>query len=249
MPVEEPTTVVFTVAKRPATHKTSSQLIVPSLQMLSVIVLVERHHSRISWTIHASLARSKFPTARGFVRRRFNVVTSVSLYAISETVSLAHKQLKSIADVVELRLRQFVTKETSRILCVFEFARPLVTVAGIDVESIAAQVRRKRLSDLPSRRSSVLVPNHFPSKPSISVFSPVEDHSSVAVTFASSCAIAELVKAALRLFGPKSAATAAPQSFIHRNLAALVSRRAQTSVGDRPLVDTPLLIISVILMT
>ncbi|KAJ4268201.1 FKBP12-associated protein [Fusarium torreyae] len=248
-PVEEPTTAVFTVVKRPATHKTSFQLIAPSLQMLSVIVLVERRHSRISWTTHASLARSMFPTARGSVRRRCNAVTCVSLCAISGTVSLAHRPLKSIADVVELRLRQSVMKETSKILCVFEFARPHVTAADIAAESIAVLVRRKHLSELPSRRSSVLVPNPFPSKPSISAFSPVGDHSSAVVTFASSSAIAEPAKAALRLFGPKSAATAAPRSFIHRNPVALASHLAQTSVGDSPLADIPLLIISVILMT
>ncbi|KAF4965769.1 hypothetical protein FSARC_6472 [Fusarium sarcochroum] len=248
-PVEELMTAVLTTVKRPVTHKMSFQLIVLSPQMLSLIVPVEKPHLRTSWTTHASLARSRFRIARGFARRSCNVVIFASLCAISEIVIHVPKPRKSTVVAVGLQLRRYVMKGTSRTHCALEYVRQPGIAADIDAESIVAQVRRKHLSDLPSRRNSALVPNHFPSKPSISVFSPVGDHSSVAVTFASNSATAELAKAALRLYGPKSAATAARRSFILLNPVALASRPVQTSVSDRLLADIPLLIISVILMT
>ncbi|KAL6356542.1 hypothetical protein LRP88_10144 [Fusarium phalaenopsidis] len=77
----------------------------------------------------------------------------------------------------------------------------------------------------------------------------VEGHSSVVATSVSSSAIAELARAALKLYGQRLAATAVQRFFSLLNPVGLASHIAHPSVGARPLVVIPLLSISVILMT
>jgi hypothetical protein len=92
--VEEPSTVVYIVARSLVTRKKRSQLIVPSLRTLSPIVLVARHHSRNSWNSPVKLVKIMFPTARGFVRRSWNAVICANPCATLGNATLAPKRWK-----------------------------------------------------------------------------------------------------------------------------------------------------------
>ncbi|KAF4344754.1 cysteine-rich NFX-1 [Fusarium beomiforme] len=152
------------------------------------------------------------------------------------------------AAVVESQVKRSATRGIFSNPYASRCARPLVTVEDIGVESIVAQVKRRLLSVLLSRRSNAWVLIHYQSRPSISVSPSVEGHLSVVATFASSSATVELVKAALRRSGKKFRAIAARQFYIHRNLAERDNRLARTSASGRLLADILLLTISAILM-
>ncbi|KAF4949281.1 hypothetical protein FGADI_9008 [Fusarium gaditjirri] len=216
---EEPSTVVYIVARFLVTRKKRSRLIALSLQTLSHIALVARHRSRNSWNSPVELVKIMFLTARG-----------------------------STAAVAESRARRCAMREMSSNPYVSRYARLLATAEDIDAESIVAQAKRRRLSVLLSRRNNAWALIRYQLRPSISVSPSAEDHLSVVVTFASSSVTAELAKAALRLSGKKFRAIAARQSYIHHNHAERDSHLALTSASGRLPVDILLLTISAILM-
>jgi hypothetical protein len=104
-------------------------------------------------------------------------------------------------------------------------------VEDIVVASIVARARRRLYRELPSRRSSVLVPTRSQSKLNTSVWTLVADHSSAAPITANNFVIVELVQAAPRPSGRRLAAIVARQFFTHHNLVVLVNRLAQVSVN------------------
>uniref|UniRef100_A0A0D2XCV6 R3H domain-containing protein n=1 Tax=Fusarium oxysporum (strain Fo5176) TaxID=660025 RepID=A0A0D2XCV6_FUSOF len=215
---EEPSIVVYIVARFLVTRKKRSQLIALSLRTLSPIALVARHRSRNSWNSPVKLVKIMSLTARGFT-----------------------------AAVAESRARRSAMREMSSNPYVSRYARLLATAEDIDAESIVARVKRRHLSVLLSRRSNAWALIRYQLRPSISVSPSAEDHLSVVVTFASSSVTAELAKAVPRLSGKKFRAIAARQSYIHHNHAERDSHRALTSVSGRLHVDILLLTISAIL--
>ncbi|RKK75852.1 hypothetical protein BFJ69_g7392 [Fusarium oxysporum] len=216
---EEPSIVVYIVARFLVTRKKRSQLIALSLRTLSPIALVARHRSRNSWNSPVKLVKIMSLTARGFT-----------------------------AAVAESRARRSAMREMSSNPYVSRYARLLATAEDIDAESIVARVKRRHLSVLLSRRSNAWALIRYQLRPSISVSPSAEDHLSVVVTFASSSVTAELAKAVPRLSGKKFRAIAARQSYIHHNHAERDSHRALTSANGRLHVDILLLTISAILM-
>ncbi|KAM5351727.1 hypothetical protein ACJ41O_004450 [Fusarium nematophilum] len=133
--------------------------------------------------------------------------------------------------------------------CASKYAKQLATAADTDVATTAAQAKRRRHSELLSRKSSASASTLCPLRLSISASKSAEGLSSAAATLASNSAIAELAKAALKLCGLRSAAAAARRFFNRPSPAEPVNRTAHPSVGDSPLAATRLSTISVILMT
>ncbi|KAL9571167.1 hypothetical protein ACKAV7_004505 [Fusarium commune] len=216
---EEPSIVVYIVARFLVTRKKRSQLIALSLRTLSPIALVARHRSRNSWNNPVELVKIMFLTARGFT-----------------------------AAVAESRARRSAMREMSSNPYVSRYARLLATAEDTDAESIVVRVKRRHLSVLLSRRSNAWALIRYQLRPSISVSPSAEDHLSVVVTFASSSVTAELAKAVPRLSGKRFRAIAARQSYIHHNHAERDSHLALTSASGRLHVDILLLTISAILM-
>jgi hypothetical protein len=89
---EEPSIVVYIVARFLVTRKKRSQLIALSLRTLSPIALVARHRSRNSWNSPVKLVKIMSLTARGFVRRSWNAVISANPCATLENATLAPKR-------------------------------------------------------------------------------------------------------------------------------------------------------------
>ncbi|KAF5723157.1 cysteine-rich NFX-1 [Fusarium mundagurra] len=245
---EEPSIVVYIVARFLVTRKKRSRLIALSLRTLSPIALVAGHRSRISWSSPVKLVKIMFLTVRGFVRRSWNAVISVNPCATLGNATLVPKRWRLTAAVAESRARRSAMREMSNIPYVSRYARLLVTAEDIGAESIVAQVKRRHLSVLLSRRSNAWALIRYLLRPSISVSPSADDHLSVVVTFASSSVTAELAKAVPRLSGKKFRAIAARQSCILHNHVERDSHLALTSASGRLLVDILLLTISAILM-
>jgi hypothetical protein len=138
---------------------------------------------------------------------------------------------KLIAAVAESHLRRCVTAQKFKTLCASRSAKQTETVEDIVVVSIAARVRRRLSSGLPSRRSNVLVPTRSQSRLNISAWTLVADHWSAGLIIANSFAIVELAQAAPRLSGRRLAATVAKRFFTHHNLAVLVNHLARVSAN------------------
>ncbi|KAF5630850.1 cysteine-rich NFX-1 [Fusarium sp. NRRL 52700] len=246
---EEPSIVVYIVARFLVTRKKRSRLIALCLRMLSHIALVVGHRSRNSWSSHVKLVKIMFLTVREFARRSWNAVISANPCATLGNATLAPKRWRLTAAVAESRARRSAMREMCNILCVSRYARLLATAEDIDVESIVARVKRRHLSVLLSRRSNVWVLIRYQLRPSISVSPSADDHLSVVVTFASNSVIADLAKAVPRLSGKRFRAIAARQSYIRHNHVERDNHLALTSASGRLHVDILLLTISVILMT
>ncbi|KAF5620399.1 cysteine-rich NFX-1 [Fusarium tjaetaba] len=245
---EEPSTVVYIVARFLVTRKKRSRLIALSLRTLSPIALAAGHRSRISWSSLVSLVKIKFLTVRGFARRSWNADISANPCATLGNATLALKRWRLTAAVAESRARRSAMRETSNIPYASRYARLLVTAEDTDAESIVARVKRRHLSVLLSRRSNAWALIRYQLRPSISVSPSADDHLNVVVTFASNSVTAELAKAVPRLSGKKFRAIAARQSCILHNHAERDSHLALTSASGRLHVDILLLTISAILM-
>ncbi|KAI1053148.1 hypothetical protein LB505_010317 [Fusarium chuoi] len=245
---EEPSIVGYIVARFLVTRKKRSRLIALSLRTLSPIALVARHRSRNSWRSPVKLVKIVFLTVRGFARRSWNAVISANPCATLGNATLAPKRWRLTAAAAESRARRSAMREMSNNPCVSRYARLLATAEGIDAESIVALVKRRHLNVLLSRRSNAWALICYQLRPSISVSPSADDHLSVAVTFASNSATAELAKAVPRLSGKKFRAIAARQSCIRHNHAERDSHLALISASGRLHVGILLLTISAILM-
>ncbi|KAF5599473.1 cysteine-rich NFX-1 [Fusarium pseudoanthophilum] len=245
---EEPSIVVYIVARFLVTRKKRSRLIALSLRTLSPIALVAGHRSRISWSNLVSHVKIMFHTVRGFARRSWNADISANPCATLGNATLAPKRWRLTAAAAESRARRSAMRETSNIPYASRYARLLVTAEDIDAENIVARVKRRHPSVLLSRRSNAWVLIRYQLRLSISVSPSADDHLSVVVTFASNSVTAELAKAVPRLSGKKFRAIAARQSCILHNHAERDSHLALTSASGRLHVDILLLTISAILM-
>ncbi|CCT65803.1 related to cysteine-rich protein NFX-1 [Fusarium fujikuroi IMI 58289] len=245
---EEPSIVGYIVARFLVTRKKRSRLIALSLRTLSPIALVARHRSRNSWRSPVKPVKIMFLTVRGFARRSWNAVISANPCATLGSATLAPKRWRLTAAAAESRVRRSAMREMSNIPYVSRYARLLATAEGIDAESIVAPVKRRHLNVLLSRRSNAWALICYQLRPSISVSPSADDHLSVAVTFVSNSATAELVKAVPRPSGKKFRAIAARQSCIRHNHAERDSHLAPISASGRLHVGILLLTISAILM-
>ncbi|KAF5629084.1 cysteine-rich NFX-1-like protein [Fusarium sp. NRRL 25303] len=245
---EEPSIVGYIVARFLVTRKKRSRLIALSLRTLSPIALVARHRSRNSWRSPVKPVKIMFLTVTGFARRSWNAVISANPCATLGSATLAPKRWRLTAAAADSRARRSAMREMSNIPYVSRYARLLATAEGIDAESIVARVKRRHLSVLLSRRSNAWALICYQLRPSISVSPSADGHLSVAVTFASNSATAELAKAVPRLSGKKFRAIAARQSCIRHNHAERDSHLALISASGRLHVGILLLTISAILM-
>ncbi|RBA10957.1 hypothetical protein FPRO05_05546 [Fusarium proliferatum] len=245
---EEHSIVGYIVARFLVTPKKRSRLIALSLRTLSPIAPVARHRSRNSWRSPVKPVKIMFLTVRGFARRSRNAVISANPCATLGSATLAPKRWRLTAAVAESRVRRSAMREMSNIHYVSRYARLLATAEGIDAESIVAPAKRRHLNVLLSRRSNAWALICYQLRPSISVSPSADDHLSVAVTFASNSATAELAKAVPRLSGKKFRAIAARQSCIRHNHAERDSHLALISASGRLHVGILLLTISAILM-
>ncbi|RKL43348.1 hypothetical protein BFJ72_g4172 [Fusarium proliferatum] len=245
---EEHSIVGYIVARLLVTPKKRSRPIALSLRTLSPIAPVARHRSRNSWRNPVKPVKIMFLTVRGFARRSRNAVISANPCATLGSATLAPKRWRLTAAAAESRVRRSAMREMSNIHYVSRYARLLATAEGIDAESIVAPAKRRHLNVLLSRRSNAWALICYQLRPSISVSPSADDHLSVAVTFASNSATAELAKAVPRLSGKKFRAIAARQSCIRHNHAERDSHLALISASGRLHVGILLLTISAILM-
>ncbi|KAG5753114.1 hypothetical protein H9Q70_004233 [Fusarium xylarioides] len=245
---EEPSIVVYIVARFLVTRKKRSRLIALSLRTLSPIVLVAGPRSRNSWSSPVKLVKMMFLTVRGFARRSWNAVISANPCATLGNATPVPKRWRLTAAVAESRARRSAMTEMSNIPYVSRYAKLLATAEDIDAENIVAREKRRHLSVLLSRRSNAWVLIRYQLRPSISASRSADDHLSVVVTFASNSVTAELAKAVPRLSGKKFRAIAARQSCILLNHAERDSHLALTSASGRLHVGILLLTISAILM-